>query len=42
LSCRPCGLHGYKACPQGHFNCARKIEDRQLLATLANQNPTTS
>ena len=34
LSCRPCGLHGYKACPQGHFNCARKIEDRQLLGTL--------
>jgi len=34
LDCRPCGLHGYKACPRGHFNCARKIEDRQLLATL--------
>ncbi|HEV2481952.1 MAG TPA: glycosyltransferase family 9 protein [Puia sp.] len=34
LSCRPCGLHGYKACPQGHFNCARKIGDRQLLQTL--------
>ena len=22
LSCRPCGLHGYKACPEGHFRCA--------------------
>lgn len=22
LDCRPCGLHGYKACPQGHFKCA--------------------
>lgn len=22
LSCRPCGLHGYKACPKGHFRCA--------------------
>ncbi len=22
LSCRPCGLHGYKACPLGHFKCA--------------------
>lgn len=21
LSCRPCGLHGYKTCPQGHFKC---------------------
>jgi lipopolysaccharide heptosyltransferase II len=34
LSCRPCGLHGYKACPQGHFNCAYKIEDEQLLEIL--------
>jgi len=22
LYCRPCGLHGYKACPEGHFKCA--------------------
>lgn len=22
LPCRPCGLHGYKACPKGHFACA--------------------
>lgn len=21
LSCRPCGLHGFKACPEGHFKC---------------------
>jgi heptosyltransferase-2 len=34
LDCRPCGLHGYKACPLGHFNCAFKIEDGQLLQTL--------
>lgn len=20
--CKPCGLHGYKACPLGHFKCA--------------------
>lgn len=26
MSCRPCGLHGYKSCPLGHFNCAYKIE----------------
>ena len=25
LSCRPCGLHGFKACPQGHFKCALTI-----------------
>jgi heptosyltransferase II len=22
LSCRPCGLHGYKVCPLKHFKCA--------------------
>jgi lipopolysaccharide heptosyltransferase II len=22
LSCRPCGLHGHRACPEGHFRCA--------------------
>lgn len=34
LSCKPCGLHGYKACPLGHFKCARTITDHQLLAVL--------
>ncbi len=31
LSCRPCSLHGLKACPLGHFKCARTIETSQLL-----------
>jgi heptosyltransferase-2 len=31
LYCRPCGLHGYKACPEGHFKCALEIENEQLL-----------
>ena len=26
LSCRPCGLHGYKACPEAHFKCALEID----------------
>lgn len=34
LSCRPCGLHGYKACPLQHFKCAMDITDEQLLQTL--------
>lgn len=25
LYCRPCGLHGYKKCPEGHFKCAYDI-----------------
>ena len=31
LSCRPCSLHGLKACPLGHFKCAYTIETSQLL-----------
>ncbi len=23
LDCRPCGSHGHKTCPQGHFKCAQ-------------------
>lgn len=33
LSCRPCGLHGYKECPEAHFRCALDI-DVQRLARL--------
>lgn len=25
LNCRPCGIHGYKSCPEKHFNCAKTI-----------------
>lgn len=35
LSCRPCGLHGYKACPEGHFKCAKDIKDEQLLNIIS-------
>jgi len=31
LACRPCGLHGYKACPQGHFRCAKDINIAEAL-----------
>lgn len=26
LDCRPCGLHGHKECPKGHFKCGLEIE----------------
>ena len=26
LDCRPCGLHGFKKCPKGHFKCAKSIK----------------
>lgn len=34
LKCRPCGLHGRKACPLGHFKCAYTIETQQLINTI--------
>ena len=34
LTCRPCGLHGKKHCPLGHFNCAKTIANNQLIAPL--------
>jgi len=35
LSCRPCGLHGHKVCPLGHFKCAEDIEIKRVLATIS-------
>lgn len=34
LNCRPCGLHGYKSCPEKHFKCAENILNSQLINTL--------
>ncbi|TAF64191.1 MAG: glycosyltransferase family 9 protein [Cytophagales bacterium] len=34
LDCRPCGVHGQKGCPKGHFDCAYTITMEQLLAGL--------
>ncbi|NLN94938.1 MAG: glycosyltransferase family 9 protein [Bacteroidales bacterium] len=34
LACRPCGLHGRKACPEKHFKCALTIDTEQLIQTL--------
>ncbi len=28
LDCRPCGVHGFKACPKGHFKCAEIAVER--------------
>jgi heptosyltransferase-2 len=25
LPCRPCGLHGHKTCPEGHFKCGELV-----------------
>ena len=31
LDCRPCGLHGFKECPEQHFKCAKTINVESLL-----------
>lgn len=31
LDCRPCGLHGYKDCPKGHFKCAYSIDVKSVM-----------
>lgn len=30
LDCKPCGLHGYKACPLGHFLCGNTMPLEQV------------
>ncbi|MFI5204828.1 MAG: glycosyltransferase family 9 protein [Flavobacteriales bacterium] len=30
LDCRPCGLHGHKSCPKGHFKCALEINVNEI------------
>jgi heptosyltransferase-2 len=34
LACKPCGIHGKKACPLSHFNCGFTIQMQQLYAPL--------
>ncbi|MDP4280950.1 MAG: glycosyltransferase family 9 protein [Bacteroidota bacterium] len=34
LSCRPCGLHGYRTCPEKHFRCALSISVSRLTDLL--------
>lgn len=31
LDCRPCGLHGKKICPKGHFDCGYNIDVEKYL-----------
>lgn len=37
LDCRPCGLHGHRECPEGHFKCAELIDKKELLNKLSGK-----
>lgn len=34
LDCRPCGLHGKKSCPKGHFSCGWNISTENILGSI--------
>ena len=35
LDCRPCGIHGKTACPEGHYRCANDMDPRRVLRSLS-------
>ncbi|WP_075426299.1 lipopolysaccharide heptosyltransferase II [Candidatus Kryptonium thompsonii] len=34
LYCRPCGIHGRKKCPEGHFKCMKLIETEKVYSAV--------
>jgi heptosyltransferase-2 len=34
LACRPCGMHGRKRCPEGHFRCGWELSVASVIAAL--------
>lgn len=39
LPCRPCGLHGHRACPLKHFRCGKSLSAQALLTSLSAAPP---
>jgi len=37
LPCRPCGLHGGKKCPKGHFKCMLELKPEMVLSKILNK-----
>jgi heptosyltransferase-2 len=31
LKCKPCGIHGYDACPLSHFNCGKFLKPQLVI-----------
>ena len=40
LPCRPCGLHGHRSCPEGHYRCGIDIQVDQVLKALSRWSST--
>ncbi len=36
LPCRPCGVHGGKRCPEGHFKCMIDVSPERVFGTVAS------
>lgn len=34
LSCKPCGIHGGKSCPQKHFKCMKDLKPQMVLDAI--------
>ncbi|WP_457681346.1 lipopolysaccharide heptosyltransferase II [Thermovibrio sp.] len=34
LKCRPCGLHGGKRCPEGHFKCMKELKPEKVISAV--------
>ena len=34
LECRPCGTHGAKSCPMGHFRCMKSLTSDDIIAKI--------
>ncbi len=37
VPCRPCGLHGHKTCPKGHFDCMKKIDPAEVWSDVVRK-----
>ena len=42
LTCRPCGMHGKRRCPEGHFRCGWQLPVADVLRAIAQLGQTTS
>ncbi len=38
--CKPCGIHGYKKCPLGHFNCAHGLPPEEVINKMESMLAT--